>query len=245
MSQSKSRRSKEAHDFNSWVLGGAYSRTTLKRNQIKADLELAKKSREDSELDPSDDFSKKLEKRRQKWKEDRVKPSNLDKSKKAKDDSPRREAKSPPRAASPPENELSLRERLQKSFAQTTAAHAYGTLFPPLLTPYSRPCNFLRFAPERSSTPPANPEIPQAQTIKPPPPREYFSVAKSDRHRPQPRSGPQAFLPTGSAATAYRLLANSAYSKMRPVEKPTSELANVLHSSKMSPEEKKAATVSG
>ena len=223
------RLSKESQEFNSWVLGGAYSKTTMKRHQIKADLELTRKAEEEED----DTFQKRLEKRREQLKEARSRPVPAYKSKvplpsrerplrtqspDGSHTSPRKRV-SPRRHDSPPRPETkdgheqqSLRERLHQSFAQTTAAHAYGTLFPPLLTPYNRPCNFLRMADRaQTASPPPEPDLSPRETFKPPPVRERFSLAKSDRQRPQPRSGPQAFFPTGSSTTAYRFLANSHY----------------------------------
>jgi hypothetical protein len=215
---------KETQDFNSWVLGGAYSKNILKRSQNKrTDLESSKKTGDTPVVE--DAFQRRLDKRKLQLKENkesaetnaRPKPSYKlspprKTSSREQDDSAPPAARKLVRVSSPPRPDEgpTLRERLHQSFAQTTASHAYGTLFPPLLTPYSRPCNFLRFA-DTERKPVPEPDLSSKSQIAAPAFREPFSLAKNERNRPQPRSGPQAFFPTGSSATAYRFLAGSAY----------------------------------
>lgn len=124
---------------------------------------------------------------------------------------PRKDAEDEPRFG---DTSRALRERLKMTFAQTTASHAYGTLFPPLLTPYNRVLN-IKF-PDRSGTahgdkpPDVFPQPPQSG-VPEPSNREPFSRAGRTPARPQPGSGPKAFLPTGSATSAYRVLTNFNY----------------------------------
>ena len=102
-----------------------------------------------------------------------------------------------------------LRTRLKESFEQTTQNHLYGTLFPPLLTPYARPMTFIRQdasgAAHRSPRADPNFSVPASAAA---PPKEPFSLAAQRPKRAQPLTGPKAFMPTGSSTTAYRHFTN-------------------------------------
>lgn len=235
-------------EFNSWVIGGNYCRNTLKKNQIRADLEMKKKM-QDEVVD--DYYQKRIEKRREELREARAAAMVTYKSKvqaalrehptrnsphrsspKAGSKSPRKDLVSNKETAEDDQTtSRALRERLKVSFAQTTAAHAYGTLFPPLLTPYNRS---ISTRPERPSTPPKDTgSLDGAHKTgpQPPPPKEAFSAVAHVRHRIQPVSGPKAFFPTGSALTAYRCFSHQAVvGRPREAQSAGHQLSSVLSS---------------
>jgi hypothetical protein len=194
-------------DFNSWIIGGQYTKNSFKR-QAGAPAKV--------ELD--ENHKQQLEARKLKLKEEREKFCAEYKPKVASAFREKREtaaaghrADAPPRTASPPnpnkpavaDDSLALRNRLRDSFAQITATHAYGTLFPPLLTPYNRPC-LVNHNPDRPKSPVKDLTDQTPEKVLPTQTENSLSVTKNERRRVQPVSGPKAFFPTGSTTSAYR-----------------------------------------
>ena len=193
-------------DFNSWIIGGQYTKNSFKRH-IGAP----------SKIELDDNHRQQLEARKLQLKEEREKFCAEYKPKVASAFREKREtpaahhhaAHAPPRTASPERGEsdenssLALRNRLRDSFAQITATHAYGTLFPPLLTPYNRPC-LVNHNPDRPKSPVKELTDQTPDVVLPSHPQNSLSVTKHERRRVQPVSGPKAFFPTGSTTAAYR-----------------------------------------
>lgn len=230
--------------FNTWIIGGDYSKTTIKKHQLKSDIEMKKRLQTDAAESTADRFAQKCEKRLAEMKSEKEhqivpyvpkvrsalreqSPRESQRNQKAttpsktqRSQSPPKETESPLKGGEAPPDDVgaaarALRRRLQMSFEQTAESHRYGTLFPPLLSPYNRPLNFLRHAADRKVITFAGraaggaeipPEVPKAFAAA----RESFSVLRNNTQRVQPLSGPRAFLPTGSATTAYRIFTNFA-----------------------------------
>lgn len=226
----------EAQQFNSWVIGGGYSKAQMKRNQIRTDVAVQK--RHGSPSSPQQEGAK-AEARRAELK-DLAKPIPQYKPKfaEAMREERRRQAEeafanrrggTPPKSseaerraravetyraehpAAADDAAQTLRSRLKTSFEGAAQANT-ATLFPALLQPYGRPMNFLRGrdrkkARSAGSEPIAFPSPPQS-----PLPglghQEPFGLPPAERRRAQPASGPHAFLPTGSSTTAYRHFTN-------------------------------------
>ncbi len=199
-------------DFNSWIIGGQYTKNSFKR-QIGGPAKV--------ELD--ENHKHQLEARKLKLKEERDKFCAEYKPKVASAFREKREPKSnfaaghragvSLRIASPPkdtdkdngmsDDSLALRNRLRDSFAQITATHAYGTLFPPLLTPYNRPC-LVNHNSDGPKSPVKDLMDQTPEVVLPTHTDNSLSVTKHERRRVQPVSGPKAFFPTGSTTSAYR-----------------------------------------
>jgi hypothetical protein len=208
-----------------WVVGGGYCKTRMKRSQIKTDLHHMRRAVTEG---PEKKITEQLKERKEAIKEDQrremlpYKPKVADATREA-----RRLVISQKHAGKPPSPQhprsavklaehdggmsgedaaLALRQRLRQSFEQTTANRSYGTLFPPLLTPYCRPMAFLRGQERRSPSPRGVPTFNDgAQQQTSDVVRDSFSVVNhNEPRRAQPPTGPKAFLPTGSSATAYR-----------------------------------------
>jgi hypothetical protein len=121
--------------------------------------------------------------------------------------SPERHEKNSPRCVTPPKADgentsAALRGRLRVSFAQISATHAYGTLFPALLTPYERAC-LIAPPKEKKENGHDTEQVASAgsHSINE---TNRLSVVSNERRRVQPVSGPRAFFPTGSNICAYR-----------------------------------------
>mgnify|MGYP001560841199 CR=1 FL=1 len=144
-------------------------------------------------------------------------------------------ARSPPppagRSVSPSDAARQLRQRLQQSFDQAKASQTFGSLFPPLLTPYSRPNIYTvrndPFGPVSPRTLAQNagadaaaggakglkltspstgaaPDVDFSATL----PKDPFAVAAGPKPRPQPISGPKPFMPSASTSAPYRHFTN-------------------------------------
>jgi hypothetical protein len=163
----------EAQKFNSWVIGGGYSKAQMKRNQIRTDLAVQKRNASAPNASGGGESPTKASERRALLKE-AAKPIQPYKPKfaEAMREERRRQAEdafATRRAASPhqptseqervqhavevfrtehphPQHDgaAELRGRLKQSFEGTVRSQPTATLFPPLLQPYSRPMNFLR-----------------------------------------------------------------------------------------------------
>uniref|UniRef100_A0A7S1KWL0 Uncharacterized protein n=1 Tax=Neobodo designis TaxID=312471 RepID=A0A7S1KWL0_NEODS len=164
----------EAQKFNSWVIGGGYSKAQMKRNQIRTDLAVQKRhASAPSAAGGAETPTSKAAERRSALKE-AAKPIQPYKPKfaEAMRDERRRQAEeafanrragSPHKPTSeqerlhhaievyrsehpedPHDGPAELRDRLKQSFEGTVRAQPTATLFPPLLQPYSRPMTFLR-----------------------------------------------------------------------------------------------------
>lgn len=219
-------RSVEAQKFNSWVIGGGYSKTQMKRNQIKTDL--AYKRKFDAEHMTSDAVERRKAELKQNQpqevatykpkvaeaqrEERKARVAEMRRSSPERRTSPRRSPTRPSTVERPDEGGEAarhLRDRLLESFENAT--QSYGTLFPPLLAPYSRPTNATRNR-DRPSSPRGDGafNVPDAAATlnADDRPKEPFGLPGGDRRRPQPASGPKPFLPTGSTTTAYRHFTN-------------------------------------
>lgn len=212
-----------ASEFNSWVIGGQYTKTNLKRSQMKppkqvedpraaethqAHLqqrkELLRQELEAHQLVYNPKVANALRVSSRPSRSEtggsdspmRTSPrSNLNSREKSKQEDAAKQEQDADNSSS------ALRGRLQASFEQITATHAYGTLFPPLLTPFRRPCLLGTVMPTRQQ---AEASIPEAQSPKRPAIRNDLSVVAGERRRQQPSSGPKAFFPTGSSPSVYR-----------------------------------------
>ena len=134
---------KESAEFSSWVIGGQYNKSNLKRSQAK----------QAKEVPLPDSHRQHIEARKQELQaaldsfgvsyKQKLVPSTPESNHAQKRASPPRRPVSPPKEqeeGTDDNSSTALRGRLKASFAQITTTHAYGTLFPPLLTPYNRPC---------------------------------------------------------------------------------------------------------
>lgn len=210
-------------DFNAWVIGGQYTKNKLKRGQLVVQPRL--------EGDALEVHRNNLEQRKEKLRQEldthqlaynakvpdamrTVRASSPLRERHAPQDHTPRSSRGLSREAAtesnhnlPDSDENSsnaLRGRLKASFAQISATHAYGTLFPPLLTPYSRSCLLGQNATPKS--PHQENQIPDAlksasakKSINNP-----LSVVAGERKRAQPGSGPKAFFPSSNNSSIYR-----------------------------------------
>lgn len=213
-------------DFNSWVIGGHYTKSKLKRGQLVVQPRLDGAALEAHRHN--------LEQRKQKLQEEldthqvvycakvpeamrtaaRASPPHS-REKNSQDNTPRSFAHSRglsrekgDRGSSPGGDENSsnaLRGRLKASFAQISATHAYGTLFPPLLTPYSRSCLLgLNVTPKSPHQENQIPDALKSTGPRKPHGHNSLSVVAGERKRAQPSSGPKAFFPSSSNSSIYR-----------------------------------------
>jgi hypothetical protein len=224
-------------DFNSWIIGGQYTKNSFKR-QVGSGAPSNKVELDDGHKQQLEARRLKLKEDREKFcaeykpklvsglREKRDYNNNAAVASGSSGPPPpppataaaaastARRADAPPRTASPPTNtnkvddSLALRNRLRDSFAQITATHAYGTLFPPLLTPYNRPCLVSHNPSDRPKSPVQELTDQTPEKVLPLSNENSLSVTKNERRRVQPISGPKAFFPTGSTTAAYRHFCN-------------------------------------
>lgn len=212
-------------EFNSWVIGGQYTKAVAKkgssrqtkeelseahRAQIQARKEQLKEELDTHSIQYKPKVASAMRVRSGRGTDNGENGESQGSESKERRESPKKRVPSPPQAAenndpqSDENTSCALRGRLKVSFAQITATHAYGTLFPPLLTPYNRPC--LLGQPITQKQPPPENQIPDM--LKSQPQRHAvgndLSVVAGERRRVQPNSGPKAFFPTGSNTSAYR-----------------------------------------
>jgi hypothetical protein len=207
-------------EFNAWVIGGHYTKNKLKRGQLVVQAKL--------DGDALEAHRNSLENRKVRLREE-LESHQLAYNGKVPDAMRSVRASSPPRERHAPQDHTprsrghsreaeqhtapqdndenssnALRGRLKASFAQISATHAYGTLFPPLLTPYSRSCLLGQNSTPKS--PHQENQIPDA--LKSAPRRTSssnpLSVVAGERKRAQPGSGPKAFFPSSSNSSIYR-----------------------------------------
>jgi hypothetical protein len=212
--------------FNSWVIGGSYSKTQMKRNQIRTDLAVHKRFALNAD---GDELDRKLEARKVALREHngqapQYKPKfaeamreerkrQADETSALRDSSPRRADRGERTVTAghdprPPSNEATsaeLRLRLRQSFEQPQQQRG---LFPPLLLPYDRPMTFLRGRDRAVKVVRAGPTFPTPTTAVAEQQAHAFSLPTQERRRALPSSGPQPFFPTGSSTTAYRHFTN-------------------------------------
>ena len=196
---------KESAEFSSWVIGGQYNKSNLKRSQAK----------QAKEVPLPDSHRQHIEARKQELQaaldsfgvsyKQKMVPSTPESNHAQKRASPPRRPVSPPKEqeeGTDDNSSTALRGRLKASFAQITTTHAYGTLFPPLLTPYNRPCLLGIAKSEGTNSPTAFDTA--TKSVPLPRSKNAFSVVAQERKRVQPVVGPKAFFPTGSNVAVYR-----------------------------------------
>ena len=228
----------EAQKFNSWVIGGGYSKAQMKRNQIRTDLTVQKRNA--SAANGGAESPTKAGERRallkdankpiQPYKPKFAEAMREERRRQAEEAFATRRAGSPHQPTSeqervshaievyrnehphpPQDGPADLRDRLKQSFEGTVRAQPTATLFPPLLQPYSRPMTFLRGRERQKPREPGQltfPSPPGTAGSHSPTQHETFGLPGAERKRAHPNSGPQAFLPTGSSTTAYRHFTN-------------------------------------
>lgn len=220
-------------EFNSWVIGGQYAKSNLKRHHLRDAGVSSSADGGENAVEPRRQIEERREElRRQldahqlvynsKVAEALRTPSSRaarlgSETTSSRKDSPKRQGTPPkPNQAEGADTNAAdntsaaLRGRLKASFAKITATHAYGTLFPPLLTPFNRGC--LLGASSSSQSPGGSPRtagdttIPDKDATSPKKHvvRNDLSVVAGERRRVQPVSGPKAFFPTGSCTSVYR-----------------------------------------
>lgn len=209
-------------DFNAWVIGGHYTKNKLKRGQLIVQANL--------DGDALEAHRNNLEHRKERLRQE-LNSHQLAYNGKVPDAMRTVRASSPPRERHASQDHTprslrghsreteqqqtphdaeenssnALRGRLKASFAQISATHAYGTLFPPLLTPYSRSCLLGQSATPK--TPHEENQIPDAlksSGTRKPSAHNPLSVVAGERKRAQPGSGPKAFFPSSNNSSIYR-----------------------------------------
>uniref|UniRef100_A0A7S4CUW9 Uncharacterized protein n=1 Tax=Eutreptiella gymnastica TaxID=73025 RepID=A0A7S4CUW9_9EUGL len=113
------------------------------------------------------------------------------------------------------DRQLQHREQLKNTLIDKSGTSSYQTLFPPLFSPYDRTPNIIRTWTEIKGTidpsersprrPIATPKVPVTESN----PITVIKNGATAQHRHKPRiPGQQAFMPTGSTVTAYRVFTN-------------------------------------